>query len=136
MDEYVSNRLKFYFVTKVGSNGNTNDSVLERSDSIKHNTIRTNGVKNVPPKDFAITDLKLHVRNECGDTVEEDCSCDSQFMLTAIDRVTKNRRNDFYLIPPEQQYYLVMDNVGGYGTKQAIDEYTKLLYTKYKIIIT
>jgi len=88
--------MEFYYVTIVDSNGNTKDVVLERSDCIKHKTIRTHNDHNVPPN---ITDLKLHVRNKYGDTVEEDCSYDSWFMFTVMDRVAKAICKAFYWIP-------------------------------------
>ena len=36
LDGYISDRLGFYYVTKVGSNGNTKVVVLERIDSMKN----------------------------------------------------------------------------------------------------
>ena len=72
LDKYVSDRLEFYYVTKVGSNRNTKDVVLERSDSMKDKKIRTHDDKSVPARDLILTDLKLHVRNEYMDTIEED----------------------------------------------------------------
>ena len=86
-------------MTKVGANGNTQDVILERSDSIKDKKNRTRDDKNVSPRDLTITNLKLHVRNEYGYTVEDNCSCDGQFMLTAMDQVEKAIRNAFHLIP-------------------------------------
>ncbi len=38
-------------------------------------------------------------------------------------------------IPPEQEIYLVMDNAGGHGTEEAVDEYTRVLNEEYNIII-
>jgi len=61
LDECLSDWMEFYYVTIVDSNGNTKDVVLERSDCIKHKTIRTHNDHNVPPN---ITVLKLHVRNK------------------------------------------------------------------------
>jgi hypothetical protein len=38
-------------------------------------------------------------------------------------------------IPLEQEIYLVMDNAGGHGTEEAVDEYTRVLNEEYNIII-
>jgi hypothetical protein len=38
-------------------------------------------------------------------------------------------------IPPEQEIYLVIDNAGGHGTEEAVDEYTRILNEEYNIII-
>ena len=56
-------------------------------------------------------------------------------MMTVIDQITNAIHKAFNWISSDQECYLVVDNVGEHGTKQAIDEYTNLLYTKLKTTI-
>ncbi len=37
--------------------------------------------------------------------------------------------------PQKQPIYLIMDNAGGYGTREAVDQYTKTLWLQFNIII-
>jgi len=90
---------------------------------------------NVPPIDVIHEDIFIKVRVEKGEIIEVDCSCDSEYMLAAMDRVGKAIRLAFHWIPKEVLCYLNMDNAGGHGTKLIVAEYTKLLKEKYNIVI-
>ena len=70
-----------------------------------------------------------------GDVVERDCSCDSNYMLTAMDRVGVKIREKFHWVPQSEVCYIVMDNAGGHGTDDAIVEYTAKLKNNYNIEI-
>ena len=119
----------------VGSNGNTKEIIFDRHECMKDKKLRLDKDKNVPESGVRLVDIHLHVRNEYGDANEEDCSCDSAYMLKAMDRVGMEIRKSFHWVPPEQDCYLVMDNAGGHGTTHAILEYTDHLHTKYNISI-
>ena len=80
-------------------------------------------------------DIELKVRQQLGDEVEEDASCDSNFMLTAMNRVGKAIREKYYWIPNDQKCYLVMDNAGGHGSNTAIATYKKMLEDDHNIEI-
>ena len=70
-----------------------------------------------------------------GDEVEEDCSCDSEYMLTAMTRVGAAICKAYHWIPITHKCYLVMDNAGGHGTQDAINSYTQKLVDDYNIVI-
>ena len=89
----------------------------------------------VLPAQLGIDEVKLKVRMEAGDKIERDCSCDSQYMLSAMDRVGAAVRKSFCWIPEEEECYIVMDNAGGHGTDIAIVEYTNMLKEKFNIKI-
>ena len=82
-----------------------------------------------------LEDLTLKVRIEKGDLLEVDCSCDSAYMLEAMDTVGRKVRAVFWWIPAEQIIFLFMDNAGGHGTNKAVEQYTQDLREKYKIEI-
>ena len=56
------------------------------------------------------------MRYKHGDEVEEDCSCDSKYMLGAMNRVGEAIRARYHWIPREESCYLVMDNAGVHGS--------------------
>jgi hypothetical protein len=59
-----------------------------------------------------------------GTAVEWKVNCNSVFMLENIPTVGAEIRRIMHWIPPEQEIYLVMDNAGGHGIEEAVDEYT------------
>ena len=50
-----------------------------------------------------------------------------------MDRVGQAIRSSYHWIPRSVKCYLVMDNAGGHGKNQAIDEYVKMLNDKFNI---
>ena len=72
---------------------------------------------------------------DAGEEIERDCSCDSQYMLSAMHRVGEAIRKKIFWVPKEETRYLVMDNAGGHGTNEAIDEYIKFLKADYNVTI-
>ena len=97
--------------------------------------IRTDDDKNILPCQSIITDLNLQVRNQIDDSLEEHCSCDSEYMLTAMNKVGKSIRAAYYWVLIDQKCYLVMDNADSHGTAGAIEEYKNNLLTNYNIEI-
>ena len=134
LDRAIVQRLEFSFVTYVGNKGNTKIVVLDKHQAIR-GIVRHDRSPAVLPAQLGIDDVKLRVRMEVGDKIERDCSCDSKYMLSAMDRVGAAVRKSFSWIPPEENCYIVMDNAGGHGTDDAIVEYTNMLKEKYKIKI-
>ena len=82
-----------------------------------------------------VDDLDLAVRYQPGDTVEEDVSCDSQWMSDNMDDVAKKMREAYHWLDEDDIIYLVMDNAGGHGTDKCVDEYTKKLRDEHNIVI-
>ena len=135
LDDDIIDRIEVFYVTKIGENGNTKKVIIERTDDIQNNKIRDYDNKNSPDRSVTIADLKLQVRNHVGDIVEDDCTCDSEYMKTAMKRVGEAIRKKYHWIPMTRKCYLVMDNAGGHGTKATIIEYTHDLLTNYNIVI-
>jgi len=82
---------------------------------------------------LTIDDLDLSVYIKKGDEVEEDCSCDSTFMLATMDEVGRDIRSYFFWVPVTTVIYLIIDNAGGHGTNDAIEQYCELLFRMYKV---
>ena len=77
--------------------------------------IRSEDNKYLLTQNVTLDDLKVHVRNEYDDSMKVDCSCDSLYMLVAMDWVRKAIRKGYHWISTAQPCYIVMDNVGGNG---------------------
>ena len=124
LEESIIDRLEFYYITKIGGNGNTKKVVLEDDDiSFKTKLVRVNNDKAVAPRLLTLNDVHVQVRNLIGDPVQIDCTCDSEYMTEAMKRVGESIRNAYHWIPMSQPCWLVMDNTGGHGTEDVIDEH-------------
>ena len=77
--------------------------------------------------------LELFVYIKKGDEVEEDCSCNSTFMLATMDEVGRAIRSYFFWVPATTIVYLIIDNTGGHSTNDAIEQYHELLFRMYKV---
>ena len=136
LEEAVVDRLELSYKTKIGKSGNEKLVVIEDDGrTLESCKIRKNDDSNIPAGTIIIDDIELKVRQQIGDEVEEDASCDSEFMLTAMNRVGKAIWDKYHWVPNEQKCYLVMDNAGGHGTNTAIATYTKMLEDDYNIEI-
>ena len=91
--------------------------------------------KSLSARQITFIDIELRVMNELGDTVEDECACDSTYTIVAMDRVGQTIMKDFHWISANQICYLVMDNAGGHGTKEVIQQYYKNLLGRYCIEI-
>ena len=126
LEDAVIDRLEFFYVTKIGNKGNVKDVRIEDGDDISSLKIRRNFRSNLPSELLLLSDINVKVRYQVGDEVEEDCSCDSEYMLLAMHRVGAAIRKAYHWIPITQSCYLVMDNAGGHGTNDAISSYTQM----------
>lgn len=79
-----------------------------------------------------LRDLELFVQQAAGDEVDEDVSCDSTFMLEKILAIGGALREKFHWVPENETIYLFMDNAGGHGTNDVIQQYTNILWADYK----
>ena len=96
---------------------------------------RNNKDITVPKVPLTIQDIKLVVRTPPGAIVEEDCSCDSDYMLKAMVRVGAAMRDKYHWISIEDPLYLNVDNAGGHGSNDAVSKYTEMLLKDFNIII-
>eukprot|EP00547_Thalassionema_nitzschioides_P004510 CAMPEP_0194204560 /NCGR_PEP_ID=MMETSP0156-20130528/4047_1 /TAXON_ID=33649 /ORGANISM="Thalassionema nitzschioides, Strain L26-B" /LENGTH=96 /DNA_ID=CAMNT_0038930605 /DNA_START=224 /DNA_END=511 /DNA_ORIENTATION=- len=82
-----------------------------------------------------IEDATVKVRMDVDYKVQKDYSCDSECMLSAMDRVGDGVRKAHSWVPMTSQIYLVMDNAGGHGTDEAVEECKNELKDKHDIEI-
>ena len=66
-----------------------------------------------------------------GDKIKEDCLCDSEHMLNIMTKVAVAMREKFHLISKVKKLYLVMDNAGGHGTGNSINQYNHISKEKH-----
>ena len=127
LDEAIGDQIEAFVTTFIGGNGNTKDVVLPLDQNIFDMHIRTDIDKNLPAILISTNDVKLRVRHLAGDVFERDCSCDSTYMASAMQRVGISMREKFHWVARETELYLVLDNAGGHGTNQCVDEYMSML---------
>ena len=135
MDESIFDRLELQYTTYIGNAGNINVVKLDNDVNIFEILFRTDAEKDLPESQLSINDVILKVRYILGDEIEKDCSCDSKYMLSAMERVGRAMRQKYYWISMNEALFLIMDNAGGHGTDEAIIEYTALLRDVYNINI-
>ena len=90
---------------------------------------------NLPSLNLKLEDIKAQVRYKIGDELEEDASCDSTYMISAMDRVGAAIRKAYHWMAPTEKCWLVMDNAGGHGPNEAKLQYKNMLVEKYNIHI-
>lgn len=129
LDAYISNRLVIGFDTYEG--GVKKWKALEPTDVINELGMRTT-VDNTRVQ-VELKDLELFVQQSAGDEVEEDISCDSEFMMRIMPEVGRALRAAYHWLPMNETIYLVMDNAGGHGSNEATAQYTQLLWTDFKV---
>ena len=121
LDEFVSDRLQLSYISYT-TGGNQKRVVMTNQDVLEdHNIVEEDGETSSP---LTIDKLELSVAIRNGDEVDEDCTCDSEFMLETMPEVGQRLRECYSWIPQEQTIYLGMDNAGGHGTEDAKKIYT------------
>jgi hypothetical protein len=132
LEETIENTLCLRYVTHVGENRERSWQMLLDHDTIQEHQIRT---EDGNQRQLTLDDTNLFCFLPRGTAVEREVNCNSVFMLENIPIVGAEIRRSMHWIPPEQEIYLVMDNAGGHGTEEAVDEYTRILNEEYNIII-
>jgi hypothetical protein len=84
---------------------------------------------------LTIDDLNISCFYPQGSFIEEDVTCNSQFMLDTMPTIGAQIRQRMPWIPQETPIYLILDNAGGHGTRAAIEEYTRRLRNTFNVII-
>ena len=126
LDAFVAERLIFYYTTHTGAGNNKQFVDIrdeQRLDTLGMFTDENGNHGN----DVTLETLTLCVKLRKGDEVEEDCSCDSDFMLQWMPKVGQAMRDTYHWIPITEKLYLVMDNAGGHGTSDAKDIYVNAM---------
>ena len=125
LDEYVASRLTFSYHTYVGAN--RTKKIIDLDDGKRFEELGMRTKENGEQVPILLHDIVMQVMIRSGDVVEEDVSCDSAFMLECIPKVGAALRASFHWVPEGEKIYLSMDNAGGHGTNDAIQQYTELL---------
>jgi hypothetical protein len=86
-----------------------------------------------PRRPLRIEDLALRAHFLSGEKVPIDVTCDSQFMKEHMDKIGKAIRAKYDWLPLTEEIYLVMDNAGGHGTKDTIDQYVADLLDTHNV---
>ena len=84
---------------------------------------------------LTLDDITLHIRVERGSNRECDVNCDTTFMLNSIHDIGKSIRDKMDFVPVWEPIHLFIDNAGGHGTNKGKEEYEKILYEDYFIIL-
>ena len=121
LEEHIIDRLEFSYKQKVGNRGKSKICVINDheeliSDNYSH-----------------ISNIMLKVSYQEGDIIDRYCSCDSSYMFSTIIRVGKSIREKFHWVPMHEKVYLFIDDAGGHGTNEAINEYGKNLMIDFNI---
>ena len=133
LDEYVADRIELVYDTYTRA-GRKQIQAFEEDVILTQLGTRTN--ENGQQVQIDLTkDVRLDVLVRPGDEIEEDVSCDSTYMLDVIPHVGNALREAYHWISPTQTIYLVMDNAGGHGTQESIQEYTNILKERNITII-
>lgn len=142
INDEVADRLCFRYETIARKNKKTCDLSYEEEDTkLEDLQMREMQGTTVTGRELTIQDLDLFVRTKKGDEVEVDCSCDSTFMLSVMRDVGVSVCNYFFWIPRNKNgrllltVYLIIDNAGGHGTNEAIQEYRSMLKEEFNIVL-
>lgn len=76
----------------------------------------------------------LMVRSEKGDEREVDITCESDFMKKVMPEVGEAIREAYHWVEKDTPIFLYLDNAGGHGTDETVDEYVGMLAEKHNVI--
>jgi hypothetical protein len=130
--EEIVERLIIRFVHYT-SGGNVTWKALPKAKTIAGISIQGKGDDIQRP--LTVGNLVLQVQWKKGDKVMEDVNCNSEFMLEHMDSIGEAIRKSHNWIPAREPIYLIMDNAGGHGTNDAIEQYVGTLWQRYSVKI-
>jgi len=125
VEEYIVNddvgdRLTFWYETFVGSSNNV--AIKQIDDDECPGDIEYRPTASMEKVPLTIAQVKMKVTFQAGDDIVEDVNCDSKFMLEQDDSIGESIRAKMPWVPANDTIYLFMDNAGGHGTKEAIEQ--------------
>ena len=121
LDQFVAERLEMSY--KAYTTGGKEKRVVMESNDVIDEQRFTN--EDNEEEELTLKHVEMNVFIERGEEVDEDVTCDSEFMLTTMPEVGQAIRECYHWIPQEQEIYLGMDNAGGHGTVDAKKIYTE-----------
>ncbi len=122
LEEDVAATLCYQYTTHVGAERTRTYREVLGYETIEHKTkINEQGMET--PLTTYDVDLSCYLRQ--GTVVEREITCNPAFMLENLPLIAAEMRRKFHWIPPKESVYLVMDNAGGHGTQETIEEYPR-----------
>jgi hypothetical protein len=132
LDEEAEASLCFRYITHAGRDRKKKFVTLRDNESLIGKTYMDQaGIQHA----LTIQEILLTCLLPRGTVIQEDVSCDSAFMLQKIPELGEEICRKMPWVPHNQTMYLLMDNAGGHGTKDAVSEYTQILREVYNIEI-
>ena len=105
-----------------------------RDGKSKYKYIVDNDAKLPTPDALLLGGYQLMVRYAKGDEREEDTTCDSKFMEKIMPLVGRAIRNAHHWVSFSTPIFLYLDNAGGHGTKDVVDQYVADLRKIWNVI--
>ena len=90
IEDYIIDRLEFSYKKLITKKGKAKYIRID------------NDAELLDDNHFKLSKIILKVRNQEHDTVENDCSCDSVYMLSAMNRVREGIRQSFHWVPIDE----------------------------------
>ena len=131
LDEELYDQLELRYDTR--DRQGKRRSIVMTDDEVMHGKMKTTETGEV--RQVQLEDVTLFRVIPAGIHLEEDVTCDSDFMMRTMPEVGEAIRRTMHWIPRAQPIYLQMDNAGGHGTKNAMREYTQRLANDYNVIV-
>jgi hypothetical protein len=103
--------------------GTRNESIKTVPEETRLGRLKIRHIVGQRTESLSLQHTELFVARKKGDLVEKDVTCDSQFMLDHMENIGATIRRKYHWVPKEVTIYLIMDNAGGHGTKDAIAQY-------------
>jgi hypothetical protein len=82
-----------------------------------------------------MTSVRPLLIEEHGCLIKEEVACNSRYMLEAMPTIGAEIHHRMPWVPLQEPIYLIMDNAGGHGTREAVDQYTRALRNQINVII-
>jgi hypothetical protein len=73
-------------------------------------------------RELTIQDVNLSCYYPQGTVIKREANCNSPFMLSILPQIANEIQLNLHWIPCQERIYLVIDNAGGHGTREARDE--------------
>jgi hypothetical protein len=132
LDEDVAQALCLRYYTHQGQQRQRTTITMRLHETLQQIEI-TEANGNV--RQLTIEDLTISCFYPQGYFIEEDLTCNSQFMLDTMPTIGAQIRQRMPWIPLVTPIHLILDNAGGHGTRAAIEEYTRRLRNDHNVII-
>ena len=126
IDDDTRSHLRIRYCTYSPKTGKTKWNMLAEDDKMLGRVGRVDKQSSVRMP-IMLKHLHLQYLRERGEDYDLDCTCDSDFMKANMLNIGQKIRDAHHWVPREQEIILIMDNAGGHGTKDCIDEYVAQL---------